>query len=84
MSHMRKSYRKRIVLLKGGPYDGQDIPVTNEEWAQGVLIRLGQWYVSQVPNPATAEVRSGSEVFTWVVPEARSGTAGGSEAGPGN
>lgn len=28
-----------IVLLVGGPYDGQDIVVTHEEWITGTLIR---------------------------------------------
>lgn len=69
MRRVKKSDRELIVLLKGGPYDGQDIRVAKEEWMQGTLTRQGHRYVAQIPDPAADTVRAGSKVFTWVAPK---------------
>lgn len=61
--------RQPIVLLVGGPYDGQDIAVSVEEWTRGSLIRNGYRYVSETGTPGGAGPgSSGLRIFTCVDP----------------
>ena len=55
-----------IVLLVGGPYDGQDIAVSEEEWAQGSLIRNRHRYASDTLAACVSPGSSGMRIFTWV------------------
>lgn len=49
--------RSFVVLLIGGPYDGQDIVVTIEEWINGTLLRHKRKYIAKGPLPSS---KSGS------------------------
>ena len=60
------SERLLIVLLVGGPYDGQDIVISKEEWAQGSLTRNRYRYASDSITPGVGRSSSGAQIFTWV------------------
>lgn len=60
--------RQLIVLLVGGPYDGQDIVVSKEEWTRGSLIRNGYRYAAESMTPAAGAGSIGMRIFTWVDP----------------
>lgn len=60
--------RNLIVLLMGGPYDGQDIVVSKAEWAQGCLIRNGYHYASEATTLGVSSSSSGQRIFSWVDP----------------
>ncbi|KAF1710748.1 hypothetical protein CSC73_03990 [Pseudoxanthomonas sacheonensis] len=60
--------RQSIVLLVGGPYDGQDIVVTKEEWTQDSLMRNGHRYASESIAPGVGPNAGGMRIFTWVDP----------------
>lgn len=68
MQSMSGPERQFIVLLVGGPYDGQDIVVSKEEWAQGSLIRNGYRYASKTIPACVSPGSSGIRIFTWVDP----------------
>jgi len=57
-----------IVLLAGGPYDGQDIVISKEEWAQGSLIRNGCGYASAIIMPDVSPSSGEMRIFTCVDP----------------
>ena len=66
--------RQSIVLLVGGPYDGQDIAVSIEEWMRGSLIRNGYRYVSETGTFSGAgSGSSGIRIFTCVDPARQRG-----------
>ena len=52
--------RLHIVLLVGGPYDGQDIVVTREEWISGTLIRHN--FIYSISGGSEGERRSSSSL----------------------
>ena len=52
--------RFHIVLLVGGPYDGQDIVVTREEWIAGTLIRHS--FIYSMSGGSEGEWRSSSSL----------------------
>lgn len=58
--------RNLIVLLTGGPYDGQDIVVSKEEWAEGCLTRNGYRYTSEAITLGVGPSPSCVRIFTWV------------------
>lgn len=58
--------RQLIVLLVGGPYDGQDIGLSKDEWAQGSLIRNGYRYASEVIAPGVGHYSGEVRIFTFV------------------
>lgn len=60
--------RPLIVLLVGGPYDGQDIVVSKEEWRQGSLIRNGYRYASERTTPDAGASSVEMRTFTWMDP----------------
>lgn len=60
--------RQLVVLLIGGPYDGQDIVVSKEEWKQGSLIRNGYRYASKSEMPDAGAGSAGMRTFTWMDP----------------
>lgn len=53
-----------IVMLKGGPYDRQDIKVSPAEWKQGRAVRNGHCYES-VSYAELAHVAAPRE-FQWI------------------
>ena len=60
--------RQRIALLVGGPYDGQDIVVSKEQWAQGRLTRNGYRYASKTATPGVGHGSGELPIFNWVDP----------------
>jgi len=61
--------RQLIVLLMGGPYDGQDIVVSKEERMQGSLMRNGYRYASEDMTSDAGASSGAMRIFSWVDPE---------------
>lgn len=53
LSESGMASRSLVVLLIGGPYDGQDIVVTPEEWMSGTLLRHKCRYAAKERPPAS-------------------------------
>lgn len=73
MSKQQASGHRFIVLLVGGPFDGQDISVSQEEWILGVLVRARYRYEAVATSAGFPVSSTGTRTYTVVdqpMPEA--------------
>ncbi|HEX7801758.1 MAG TPA: hypothetical protein VF471_03240 [Pseudoxanthomonas sp.] len=55
-----------VVMLLDGPYDGQDIRVTNAELTQGVIVRSNHMYVRSGFTSTRGITSATMPLFRWL------------------
>ena len=75
MSKQHTSGHRFIVLLVGGPFDGQDIAVSQEEWILGVLVRARYRYEAVATSAGFPVSSTGTRIYTVDQPMPESSVA---------
>lgn len=60
--------RLLIVLLKGGPFDGQDVVVSPREWDEGDVCRYKHRYLASASSMKDVRSAEGMRIFHWAEP----------------